>query len=173
MLWQESLNIKIIRWTVSGGPTFLGEVKQGGLADMLNLMLLPIRLPQIRLKHPPKHLQKNLEASLGDRRIIPPFAQLIADESVLRPRKLVEAEDDACVAKLFADEIAAGVGDVGVFDAEDHGHFAFEGGEEVEGVDAIGRSGGGGVGCRVRAEGAAVDIGCEVGDAGCDSGVEL
>lgn len=61
---------------------------------------------------------------------------------MLSPCELVEAEGDACLAELGADEVSAGVGDVGVFDAEDHGDFAFKFGEVVEGVGGVGRRGG-------------------------------
>lgn len=73
---------------------------------------------------------------------------------MLRPRKLVPAKDHASVAHLLADEVAARVGDVGVLDAKDHGDFTFELGKLVEGVDAVGGRGGGGVGFGVGAEGA-------------------
>jgi len=140
---------------------------------MLNLQLLPIMIPQIRLQHPPKQLEQNLKARLCNSRVIPSLAELVADESVLRPCKLVEAEDYAGIAQLLADQVSSCVRHVGVFEAEDQGDFALELGEKVEGVRAGGGRGRGGVGGRVRAEGAAVDVGCKVGYAGCDARVKL
>jgi hypothetical protein len=84
---------------------------------------------------------------------------------VLRPRELVEAEGDARLAHLEADQVAPGVGDVRVLDAEDEGGLAADSRELVERVGAVfGGSGRRGVGRRVRAQGARVDVRGEVAD---------
>lgn len=70
---------------------------------------------------------------------------------MLRPRELVPREHDARGAQLGAQQVAAGVGNVGVLDAEEQRNLAFEIGEEVERVRAVGRRGRGGVGGGVRA----------------------
>jgi hypothetical protein len=71
---------------------------------------------------------------------------------VLRPRKLVEAEGDARLAHLEADQVAPGVGHVRVLDAEDEGCLPADARELVERVGAaVGGSGRRGVGRRVRA----------------------
>lgn len=130
--------------------------------------------PQVRLQHAPKQLQQHLKAHLGDGRVVAALAQLVADEGVLGPGELVEGGGDAGLAQLGADEVAALGGDVGVLDAEDHGDLGVrEGRQQVEGVRAALRGGRGGVLGRVRAEGAGVDVGCEVGDAGVYARVEL
>ncbi len=128
---------------------------------------------QIRLEHPPKDLQQHLEAHLGHGRVVAALAQLVADKGVLRPRKLVEARDDAGRAHLGADEVAPGVGHVRVLDAKDHGGLALELVELVQRVDAVGGRIGRRVGGVVRAEGAAVDVGRKVCDTGRDARVQL
>lgn len=140
---------------------------------MLNLWHLSLPRPQIRLEHPPKHLQQHLKAHLCHRRVVSSLAQLVADKRVLRPRKLVKARHHAGLAHLGANQIPARVGDVRVLDAENHGHLALEAGKVVERVRAGGGRLGGGVGAAVGAEGAAVDVGGKVGDAGGDARVEL
>lgn len=141
---------------------------------MLNLISPAHPIPQLRLEHPPEQLQQHLEASLGDGRVVAAFAQLVADEGVLRPGELVPAEDAAGLAELGADEVPSRVRDVGVADAEDEGRLAAEEGELVEGVWGVGGGGGGGgVGGGVGAEGAGVDVGREVGCCCCYAGVEL
>ena len=92
---------------------------------------------------------------------------------MLRPGKLVEAKDNPGFTKLLSDEIAAGVGDVRVLDAEDHCHFAPELGEQVDRMIAPRCRVVSGIGGFVRAEGTAVYICCEVGDAGGDPRVQL
>ena len=119
---------------------------------MLHLLLPANPLPQLGPQHPPKQLQQHLEARLGDGGVVAALAQLVADEGVLRPRELVEAEDGARGAQLGADQVAPGVGHVRVLEPEDQGRLAAELGEEVQRVRA--RGGGsvrGGVGRRVGA----------------------
>jgi hypothetical protein len=148
---------------------------------MLRSRHVPILGPQIRLVDPPKLLEQHLKAHLCHGRVIAPLAELIPDKRVLSPRELVEAEDGARLAELGADEVAARIGYVGIFDAEDEGQLGAvgggtgsrEAGEEIDGVVAVGGPGGGGVGGGVGAEGAGVDVCGEVGDAGGDAGVEL
>ena len=140
---------------------------------MLDLLLFAICRPEVCLENPPKQLEKDLEANFGNGRVITPLAQLIADEGVLRPGKLVEAKDDPRVTKFLSDEIAAGVGDVRVLDAEDHCHFAPELGEQIDRVVAPRCRVVSGVGSFMRAECTAVHISCEVGDAGGDPRVQL
>lgn len=55
---------------------------------------------------------------------------------MLSPGELMPAETGAGLPQLGPDQIAAGVGDVGVADAEDETRFRLEGGEVVEGVGA-------------------------------------
>jgi len=140
---------------------------------MLNLLGPPIPLSQIRLEHAPKQLQQHLEADLGDGRVVAALAELVADEGVLRPRKLVEAENDARVPELPADQVAPAVGDVRVLDAEDHGHLALDLRQLVDRVIAVRGRLRRRVGLRVRPQRPAVHVCREVRDAGADAGVEL
>lgn len=141
--------------------------------DVLGWGNVAVPGPQVSLEHPAKELEEHLEADLCDGRVVAALGELVADEGVLGPGELVEAGGDAGLAELGADEIATGVGDVGVLDAKDHGDLALEPVEEVEGVVAAGRSSRRGVGGFIRAQGARVDVRGEVGDAGGDSRVEL
>lgn len=104
---------------------------------MLYLLRFPILLSQVNLERPPKQLEQHLEARLGDRRVITPLGQLIADERVLSPREFVERKHHTGVAEFLANEITASIVDVGVFDAEDEADFAFELGEEVDCVSGV------------------------------------
>lgn len=52
---------------------------------MLKLLGLSVFGAQVYLERPPEELQQDLEACLGDGRIVPAFAQLVANKSVLRP----------------------------------------------------------------------------------------
>ena len=143
------------------------------LTDMLHLTTLLDPPPQLRLEHAPKQLQQHLEADLCHGRVVAAFAQLVADEGVLRPGELVPAEDAAGLAQLAAEEVAPGVGHVGVAHAEDERGLGPEGAEVVERVGAVGRGVRGGVRVGVGAEGAGVDVCWEVGCCGGDAGVEL
>lgn len=133
--------------------------------------------PEVGLEDAAEELEQDLEADLGDGRVVAALAELVADEGVLGPGEFVEAGCHPRLAELGADEVAAGAVDVGVLDAEDHGDLGVVGGEagdEVEGVVAgWGGGRGGGVAGVVGAEGAGVDVCCEVGYAGGDAGVEL
>jgi hypothetical protein len=140
---------------------------------VLDLLLFAICRPEICLENPPKQFEKDLKAGFGNGRVVTPLAQLITDEGMLRPGKLVEAKDDSRLTKLLSDEVAAGVGDVRVLDAEDHCHLAPELGEQIDCVVAPRCRVVSGVGSFVRAEGTAVHIRCEVGDAGGDPRVQL
>src|SRR5688572_3160665 len=93
-------------------------------AIMLRRGNLANRLPQLRLQNPPKQLQQNLKANLGDRGVISSLTQLIPYKRMLRPRELMEARGHTSFAHGGSDQVAAGRGNVGVFDAEDHGDFA-------------------------------------------------
>jgi hypothetical protein len=128
---------------------------------------------QVRLEGTAKELEQNLEADLCDGWVITALAELVADEGVLGPGELVEAGDDAGLAQLSANEVAARVGHVSVFDAEDEGNLSLELAEEVEGVVAVRGRVGGGVGGLVWAEGTGVDVGGKVGDAGGDARIKL
>lgn len=103
------------------------------LAIVLWSSHLPNRLTQLRLQYPPEEFQQDLKADLCHGRVVPSLAQLIPDECMLRPRKLVKARRDTCVSKALTDEVSASGRHVSVFHAEDHGDFAVgEGGEEVD-----------------------------------------
>jgi hypothetical protein len=128
---------------------------------------------QVRLERAREQLQQHLEADLGDGRVVAALAELVADEGVLRPGKLVEAKDGASVAQLLADQVPARVGHVRVLDAKDHGHLALELGEPVERVVAVGRRLGRHVGALVRAQRTAVHVRGKVCDARVHSGVKL
>lgn len=143
-------------------------------ADVLRLLGWPVPRAEVNLERPAEQLEQDLEAGLGDGWVVAALAQLVADEGVLGPGELVPAEDDAGVAHLAADEVAPGVGDVRVPDAEDHAHLAAEAGEEIQRVRAV-RGGrvGGGVGARVGAEGPRMHVGRKVADRGGDAGVQL
>ncbi len=132
---------------------------------MLSLLNPPLPLSQLGLQHAPKHLKQHLETGLADGRVVAALAQLVADEGVLCPGELVETKHHAGLAQLEADEVAAGVGHVGVAQAEDEGRLAADPRELVDRVGAVGRGGRrgrvrGGVG----AQGARVDVGREVAD---------
>lgn len=118
---------------------------------MFHLHGPPILAPQVDLQRPPEQLEQDLEAGLGDGRVVAALAQLIADKGMLSPGKLVEAKDDAGVAQLGADEVAARVRDVRVLEAKEQRDLALEVGQEVDGVVAVGGGRGGGVGCGVGA----------------------
>lgn len=107
------------------------------LTDVLQLLWRTVLGAKIDLEGAAKQLQQDLEAGLGDGRIVAALAELVADEGVLGPGELVEAEDDAGLAKLGADQVAAGVGHVGVLEPEDQRHLALEVAEEVNGVFAV------------------------------------
>lgn len=143
------------------------------LADVLDLLGCLVLGAQVDLEGPAEQLEQDLEARLGDGGVVPALAQLVADEGVLGPGELVEVEDHARLPQLGADEVAAGVVDVGVLDAEDHRDLALEPGEEVQGVVAAGRRRGRGVCALVGAEGARVDVRREVADRCGDAGVKL
>lgn len=140
---------------------------------MLHLLRLAVVRAQVRLEHAPEELQEDLEARLGDGRVVAALAQLVADEGVLRPRELVEAEDDAGLAELQPDQVPPGVRHVRVLDAEDHGHLALEPGQQIERVGAPGGRLGAGVGRRVGPERARVHVRGEVADRCGDPGVQL
>ena len=142
------------------------------LADVLDLLGLDIPLADLGLQHPPEELQEDLEAHLRDDGVIAPLAQLVPDEGVLGPGELVEGVHDAGLAELEADEVAAGVRDVGVLHAEEHGDLGADVVEVVEGVRRGRGPRGRGVG-GVGAQGAGVDVSREVGDYGGYAGVEL
>ena len=129
--------------------------------------------PEVYLERAPEQLEQDLEASLGDGRVVAALAQLVADKGVLRPGELMPAEDDAGFAHLGADEVAARVGHVGILDPEDHGHLALEPGEEVDRVVGVGGARGRGVCCCVRAESTRVYVCGEVADRGGDARVQL
>lgn len=107
---------------------------------MLDLLRGGIARSQVRLEDSPEQLEQHLEAYLGDRRVVAPLAELVADEGVLRPRELVEVEHGARRPQLLPDQVAPGVGDVRVLDAEDHGHFSFDLPELIDRVVAVRRS---------------------------------
>jgi hypothetical protein len=119
---------------------------------------------QVRLESTAKKLKQNLEANLCDGWIIAALAELVADEGVLGPGEFVEASGNAGGTELGADEITAGVRDVSVFDAENHGNLSVaEVGEAVESVLAVRRGRvGRGIGRGVGAESARVNICGEV-----------
>jgi hypothetical protein len=107
---------------------------------MLNVPLYAMMIPQLCLEQPSKDLKQDLKTSLGDGRIIPPFAQLVADEGVLRPCELVPAEGHAGLAQFQSDQVAAPVRHVRVQHSEDERELGGDVGwrlvlpEEVEGV---------------------------------------
>ena len=145
-----------------------------GSTDVFQRPTIPLFCSQIRLEDPAEDLEEDLEAGFGDGRVVAPLAELVADEGVLGPGELVPVEGDARGAHLGANQVAPGVGDVGVADAKDHGGLASQVGEEVEGVRAVRRRGlDGEVWARVGAQGAAVYVGGEEADGGGDAGVEL
>lgn len=87
--------------------------------NILHLAPIPLPRPQISTQRPPKHLKQDLEADPSERRVIAPFAQLVADESMLCPRQLVERESHVGVHKRLADGVATGGRDMVVAFAED------------------------------------------------------
>ncbi len=96
------------------------------LTDVLNLLGRVIPRTQVRLQDAAEQLQQHLEANLGDGRVVATLALLVADEGVLRPGELVEAEHDTRVPELLADEVAALVRHVGVLDAEYHRYLTLD-----------------------------------------------
>lgn len=143
---------------------------------MLHFAPIALLLPKLGAQDAPEDLEQDLEAGLGDARVVTALALLVTDEGVLGPRELVEAEGGSRGAQGGADGVAAGVGDVRVAQAEDEGRLAADFGEAVERVVAAAAGGGdgwGGVGAVVGAEGAAVDVGSEIADRRGDAWVEL
>lgn len=129
---------------------------------------------KVGFKGSSKQLEQDLEADLGDGRIISALAKLVPDESVLGPGKFIETGDNTGLSQLGTDQIPPGIRDVGVLDAKDHGHLGMlQLGQEIDGVIAISGAFDGCVLGLVRAEGSAVDVSCEVRDACCDARIEL
>lgn len=93
---------------------------------MFRLRNCPLLLTEIRLECSSKQFKQDLETDLCDGGVVPSFAQLVPYEGVLGPREFMEAEDDVGFAQFGADQVSALVGDMGVLDAEYHGHFALE-----------------------------------------------
>lgn len=89
------------------------------LANVLGRCNRPIFGPKVRLEHASKDLLQDLETNLGDGRVVTPLAELVPDEGVLGPGKLMEAKDDAGFTELGANEVATRIRHVGVLDAED------------------------------------------------------
>jgi hypothetical protein len=52
------------------------------LADIFHLNWLPIGFSQIELQSPTEQLEHHLRAHLGERRIVPSFAQFVSDEGI-------------------------------------------------------------------------------------------
>jgi hypothetical protein len=147
---------------------------------ILNLDLLPTPRPKVRPQHAPEQLGQHCEADARDGGVVAPFTQLVADEGVLRPRRLVEREDNARLVQRLADEVAARGRHVVVHFAEDldgrqsvHAHGSQWDGwsiyhdqlplDVLRALQAVVAAG---------AQRAAVDVGREVADAGGDAWVE-
>jgi hypothetical protein len=101
---------------------------------------------QIGLEDTTKEFQQDLEADLGNGRIVATLAELVPDESMLRPGELVEASNDTSLTELSTNKIAASVGDMSILDAKDHGNLSLELMEKVQSVIAVRRGGRGSVG---------------------------
>ena len=140
---------------------------------MFNLLFSALLNPKLGLQDPPKCLQQDLEADFGDGGIIPPLAELVSDECVLCPGKLVPAECDSGFPELGADQVAPCVRHMGVFDAKDQGDLTTDPCEQINGVVGVWWRGGGCDGLRVRTEGTRMNVGCEVGDCCSDGRVKL
>lgn len=143
------------------------------LADVLNLLGRAVLGAQVGLERAAKQLEQDLEADLCDGRVVAALAELVADEGVLGPGELVEAEDGAGLAQLEPDQVAPGIGYVRVLETEDHGHLALELAQLVDRVIAARRRRGRRVGALVRAQRPAVHVGRKVRRAGVYSGVQL
>lgn len=77
------------------------------LTHILHLDLPPAPRPQVPPQRAPKQLPQHLEAHARQRCVVAPLGKLVADEGVLGPGVLVEAEGDAGVVEGLADEGAA------------------------------------------------------------------
>jgi hypothetical protein len=62
---------------------------------MLNRAPIALLLPKLGAQDAPKDLEQDLEAGLGDGRVVAALAELVADEGVLGPGELVPAEGGA------------------------------------------------------------------------------
>lgn len=140
---------------------------------MLQLLRLVVLVAQVRLERAPEQLEQDLKADLGDGWVVAALTELVADEGVLRPGELVEAEHDTVLAQLLPDQVPACVGHVCVFDAENQGRLGLGLVQEVDGVVAVGRGLGRCVGGVVGTQRTAVDVRGEVGDAGVHARVKL
>lgn len=141
---------------------------------MLQLRGSAIFGAQVDLEGSAEQLQEDLEASLRDCGVVATLAELIADERVLSPGKLVEAKDDAGLAQLGTNQVATDIWHVSVLEPEYQGHLALEITKEVDSVYAIGRGRGGGENrLLMRAQGARMDVCGEVADCGRDTRIQL
>lgn len=81
---------------------------------------------------------------------------------MLGPGELVEAGDNTRIAKLGADEVPAGVRNMGILDTEDQCDFTLEVTKKIQGVSGIWWRRWRGVGSGVWAESARMNVSCKV-----------
>lgn len=156
------------------GPTCSSRpVQPSHLADVLDLLGRSVPRAEVDLEGAAEQLEQDLEAGLGDGRVVAALAELVADEGVLGPGELVEVEHGARGAQLGADQVPPRVADVRVLDAEDQRHFALELVQLVQRVGAARGRLGRGVGGLVGPERARVHVRREVADGCADAGVKL
>ena len=86
---------------------------------MLRLRVGTLSGPQVAVESPIEQFEQHLEADTCQCWIISTLGELVADESMLCPSWLVEAEHHTCVTQCLADEVAARWRDMSVFLAED------------------------------------------------------
>src|SRR6478609_1312108 len=100
------------------------------MASVLTYMLrwwhIAILGSQVCLQNTTKEFKQDLEADLGNGRIVATLAELVTNKGVLSPGKLVEASYNTSFAELGTNEVPASVRDMCILDSENHSNFTLE-----------------------------------------------
>lgn len=133
-------------------------------AHVLHLASISHLLSKLRLQDPPEDLKEDFKAGLCHGGVVAALAELVTDERVLSPGELMPAKGGAGSAQGSTDDVAPGVRDVRIPDAEDEGCLTAQVAEAVKRMRRVASGGGGRREVRpgMRAERATVDVGGEV-----------